>query len=90
MINKYEAHIETKHTLYEFLNKLKDKGLGIDFILKDGDCGELQVKFPSTPNIDYIDFKFYKYKDGKYIYELGGKSKECLLKIEEIDKMLNS
>lgn len=88
MIKKYEIHIETEKTLFELLTTLQSKGVGVDFIMKDGDCGELKIKFPSVSSIDTFDLKFYKYKDGKYIYELGGHSKECLVKMEEIDKMI--
>lgn len=88
MIKKYEIHIATDKTLFELLTALQSKGVGVDFIMKDGDCGELKIKFPSVSMIDNFDLKFYKYKDGKYVYELGTHSKENLPKMEEIDAMI--
>lgn len=88
MISKYEIHITTPQTLYELLNTLQSKGVGVDFIMKEGDSEELKIKFPSVSTIDTFGLKFYKFKDGMYTYELGGHSKECLVKMEEIANMI--
>lgn len=88
MIKKYEVHIDTKYTLYELLNVLKSKGIGVDFKLKSGDCGELHTKFPNSETIDIFDFKFYKHDGERYIYEIGSHKKEDLVKMEDIGQSL--
>lgn len=89
MISKYEVHIKTKYTLYELLTVLKSKGFAVDFRLKDGDCGELMVKFPNSSTIDTFAFKYYKHEDDMFIYEIGSHHRDCLPKMEEIAESLD-
>lgn len=87
MISKYEIHITTKCSLYELLNLLKSKGMGVDFRLKSGDCGELLIKLPSSNTIDIFEFKFYKREGDNYVYEVGTFNREDLTKLENIGNM---